>query len=293
MRIAHGMPLPLLPFLLLAAFAPATGQIPEKPDPIGNTTAARFAPPPGATRVSAAPGSFAAFLRQLPLMPDGASVHLFNGELKGRQDIHAAVIGISVGSKDLQQCADAVMRLRAEHLYAQRRYDEIHFNFTNGFRADFSRWANGQRIEGEGAHGTRWRPGGRPDSSYASLLSYLDKVFTYAGTASLSKELVNCADKPVEPGDVFIRGGHPGHAMIVVDVAAFPDGRRAFLLAQSYMPAQEIHVVKNPGHPELGAWFIQDGDDRLYTPEWTFNWEDRRQWPCPLRKDPPVRGVAR
>ena len=79
-------------------------------------------------------------------------------------------------------------------------------------------------------------------------------------------------------GDVFIQGGSPGHAMIVVDAARSADGRTAMLLAQSYMPAQEVHVVRNLRHPELGAWFILEGDDRLYTPEWTFDWRDRLHW---------------
>jgi hypothetical protein len=228
--------------------------------------------------------SFGAYLRQLPLKPAGAPVHLYDGTRKHRQDVHAAVVDLSVGKRDLQQCADAVMRLRAEHLFAQGRLDDIHFHFTNGFRTDFRRWANGQRIEVEGAHGTRWVGGGRPDSSHTALLAYLEKVFTYAGTLSLSKELKDASRTPLEPGDVFIHGGSPGsrtgagHAMIVVDVARAEDGRTYFLLAQSYMPAQDIHVVKNLQHPELGAWFELNGGDALITPEWTFRWSERKRW---------------
>jgi hypothetical protein len=50
---------------------------------------------------------------------------------------------MEIGNKDLHQCADAVMRLRAEYLWNEERYDKIHFNFTNGFRVDYTKWIEG------------------------------------------------------------------------------------------------------------------------------------------------------
>jgi Domain of unknown function (4846) len=38
------------------------------------------------------------------------------GDMKARQDVQYAVLDISVGNRDLQQCADAVMRIRGEYL---------------------------------------------------------------------------------------------------------------------------------------------------------------------------------
>jgi hypothetical protein len=41
-----------------------------------------------------------------------------------------------------------------------------------------------------------------------------------------------------------MQGGFPGHTMIVVDMAIDPStGDRAILVAQSYMPAQDIHII--------------------------------------------------
>ncbi|MCU0320710.1 MAG: DUF4846 domain-containing protein [Flavobacteriales bacterium] len=93
-----------------------------------HTIGTRFAPPAGTTRMAAAEGSFAAYLRKLPLKAMGVPVLLYNGQPKDRQgqpkdrqDVQAAVIDRPVGSRDLQQCADAVIRLRAEHLRQQGR----------------------------------------------------------------------------------------------------------------------------------------------------------------------------
>lgn len=243
----------------------------SRPTPIEQ----RFPTPPGAVRSTPAEGSFAAYLRALPLLPAGSPVHTYSGALKSRQDVHAAVVDLSVGTKDLQQCADAVIRLRAEHLFAQGRLSEIRSQLTNGFRTSFERWMNGDRIKVVG-NTCSWVRSAAPDRSHAALLAYLDVVFIYAGT--LSRELKAVPEEPIEAGDVFIQGGSPGHAVIVVDVARMSDGRRAFLLAQSYMPAQRIHVLKNLQRPDLGAWYIEGDGDHLRTPEWTFAWTDRKRW---------------
>lgn len=242
-----------------------------------STLQARFATPAGTTRVQVAPASFAAYLRELPLLPAGSKVLLHNGGPKGRQDAHAAVVALSVGTKDLQQCADAVIRLRAEHLFAQGMHEAIAFNFTNGFRASWERWRKGERIRVAGNNCT-WVGGGARDSSHDQFLRYLETVFMYAGTLSLARELKAAADKPIEAGDVFIQGGSPGHAVLVLDVAQGADGSTWCMLGQSYMPAQQFHVLRNTGHPEGGPWYKVGTQGELRTPEWTFSWSDRRRW---------------
>lgn len=248
-------------------------------DTTGTTIATRFIPPQGFLREEAEAGTCSAWSRSVHLLPAGAPVKLYDGSLKRDQRVHAAVLDVSVGRRDLQQCADAVMRLRAEHLFATGRQDAITFHFTNGFPAEWKRWRNGERIEVTGDH-CRWRRMAEPDASHDELLRFLNIVFTYAGTLSLEKELVPAAGS-VRVGDVFIVGGSPGHAMLVIDAARSADGRTAFLLAQSYMPAQQIHVVVNPMNDAISPWFVQDDGERLHTPEWSFDWSDRKRFTQP------------
>ncbi|HVJ89056.1 MAG TPA: DUF4846 domain-containing protein, partial [Labilithrix sp.] len=80
----------------------------------------RFSPPQGFTRDDAPAGSFAAFLRTLPLLPPDALVVDYRGAPlydDGRHANIAAVVDIDVGRADLQQCADSVLRLHAEWRY--------------------------------------------------------------------------------------------------------------------------------------------------------------------------------
>jgi hypothetical protein len=106
-------------------------------------------------------------------------------------------------------------------------------------------------------------------------------VFSYCGTLSLEKQLVPVSRfGDILPGDVLIRGGSPGHAMIVMDVAVDAAGHKAYLLAQSYMPAQEIHIVKNPMDGQLSPWYrVDEKADVIDTPEWTFYPYQLRRWP--------------
>ncbi|MEJ7666646.1 MAG: DUF4846 domain-containing protein [Hymenobacter sp.] len=74
--------------------------------------AQRVATPPGSQRVAVAVGSWGEWLRGLPLRPAGTPARLYNGRLKDNQTVvAAAVVDIDPGTQDLQQCADAVMRL--------------------------------------------------------------------------------------------------------------------------------------------------------------------------------------
>jgi hypothetical protein len=239
----------------------------------------RIPVPEGYRRVETLPGTFEDWLRHLPLKEGRPPIHLHDGRLKGNQHAHHAVVDIDVGSLDLQQCADAVIRLRAEYLYSVSKYDEIRFSFTSGDVAHYRDWILGYRPAVTG-NNVSWTRSGQTDSSYAGFRQYLDTVFTYAGSYSLSRELVGVPDPAhMQTGDVFIEGGFPGHAVMVVDMAVDRrTGRKLFLLAQSYMPAQEMHILRNPGNPELSPWYPIDFGDILTTPEWPFSRADLRRW---------------
>lgn len=246
-------------------------------NPAGTTIATRFNPPNGFQRTLAEETSFSAYLRSLPLKPDGSEVKLFDGSTKTNR-VHAAVIDMDIGKKDLQQCADAVMRLRGEYLFQQKQYHRIHFHFTNGFRVDYAKWMEGNRIIVDG-NKTYWAKKSEPSNTYADFRKYMEVVFTYAGTLSLAKELKQAEMHDLQIGDVFIRGGSPGHAVLVVDVAENTTTKeKLFLLAQSYMPAQETHVLLNFNDKEISPWYRIPAGEKLETPEWIFSKDELKRF---------------
>jgi hypothetical protein len=212
--------------------------------------------PAGFKRINYPDVSFAAWLRKIPIKKD-TRVYLYNGQLKRNQEAQYAVLDIPVGNKDLQQCADAVMRLRAQYLYDQKRYNEISFSDNSGKKYTCAR---------------------RVDS--ANFERYLEQVYGMCGTASLEKQLHPVSHfSSIQPGDVLIKGGSPGHAVMVMDMAVNSSGKTIYLLAQSYMPAQNIHVLKNPMDGELSPWYeVKTDNSFIYTPEWSFTPEQLRRW---------------
>ncbi|HAS46916.1 MAG TPA: hypothetical protein DCS93_40900 [Microscillaceae bacterium] len=227
--------------------------------------------PAGYQRVKVSPTSFGHYLRNLPLKSD-PTVYLYNGQKKRNQRAQYAVVDIDVGKKNLQQCADAIMRLRAEYLFAQKQFHQIRFNFTSGDPALYTQWRKGYRARIRG-NKVSWLKSRSYDPSYQNFRKYLEVVFTYAGSYSLARELKKVQNiRDLRLGDVFIQGGFPGHAVLVVDVARHSrTGEVVFLLAQSYMPAQDIHLLKNLNNSRLNPWYsIRQVREELETPEWTF-----------------------
>jgi hypothetical protein len=250
--------------------APARANYPWLPGQPERTLADSFAPPPGFTRVPVHPRSYGEWLRHLPLKRDAARVVLHDGRPVTDRGTVAAVVDIDVGRSDLQQCADAVMRLRAEYLFSRRLTDLIGFELVNGERYGFASYVEGTTPAPAG-DGISWQRGGPRDNGHADLRRWLDIVFGFASTRSLAQELraVDMADAAI--GDVFIRPGNPGHALTIVDMAVDPDnGRKLALLAQGSMPARDIHLLRNTLDLRLGPWFPLAAGRPLITPGRVF-----------------------
>ena len=248
---------------------PAVTTIPIFINPEGTTLETRILPPEGFNRVEQEDGSLGAFVRNFSMKPDGAKVHHYDGTEKYNQSVHVAVFDLSLENRDLQQCADSVMRMYGEYYWHTEQYEKIAFHFTNGFLAEYTKWRDGYRIVVEG-NDVSWTKSKVYDDSYQCFLSYMQIVFSYAGTLSMESETVPIDMNDMQIGDVFLSGGSPGHVVMVVDVCENEAGEKAFLLAQGYMPAQDFHVLKNPEN-EYNPWYY--AEDLTYpfrTPQYTF-----------------------
>ena len=192
----------------------------------------------------------------------------YRGRLVNDQQKHVAIVEFDVGNKDLQQCADALIRLRAEYLFASNQLSEIGFHFTNGIKYDFNSYCKGI-IPIETNRGLKLILSKSPsEPNHASLRKYLDIVYAYASTISLEKELKTADD--FEIGTVIIHAGSPGHCMIITDEKTGNNGEKLFKLVEGYMPAQSIYVLRNLNVHGISPWYKLSKNNPIETASYLF-----------------------
>lgn len=236
--------------------------------------------PDGFKRVDFPARSFQEWIRNIQLKKVN-KVLLYNNRPKANQSLHYAVLNVSTGNKDLQQCADAIMRLRAEYLFSVGAFDEINFITANGTRMNFKEFAMGERYALAGQRLATFRISSNvPCYTHNCLMHFLHLVFAYCSTYSLAAQTspIQSMDK-MQPGDVFVKAGSPGHAMMVADVAVNPsNGKKIYMLLQSYMPAQDIHIVRNFNAASLSPWYEVNERNSIITPGYTFTPNQLKRW---------------
>lgn len=235
----------------------------------------RIAPPPGFHRIPVKPGSFAHWLRHLPLLPKGSPVRSYDGRVivpAGNPHL-AAVVDLDVGKRDLQQCWDSVVRLRAEYLWATGQKRRIAFPYGGGIgRFSWAKWAAGFRPRKVSRRRYRLKRVARPGYSRKSFRRYLKHLFIWTGSIHSGKtRQVPLSD--IRIGDFFTWPGSPGHAVLVVDLAVDAKGRKVALIGQGFMPAQDFHIVASS--QDCSPWFHLGTPARgLYDAFWgTFPWK--------------------
>ena len=213
----------------------------------------RIPPPAGCSRVKVAAGSFADWLRHLPVLPEGTPVKTGKAQVVVKADDPrlATVVALQPRGGKLLDGINVLLRLRAEYFWAAERPGEVAFHFTNGYLAKWRDWADGARPTGKGRE-VEVRKTVVADESRSGFCCYLETVFRYTTVYSLWKDTRPAGDQAVEAGDVFVRVGRPGLAVMVLDVATDAEGHVQVLLGRGGTPAQTFHVLRRSAQ---SPWF--------------------------------------
>lgn len=230
-------------------------------NPAGRGCIGEISTPKGFERVAVDAGSIGEYIRRIPLQKRGSHMKYFDGRIAYGQYFGYAVLDIPMLSS-IEQCADAVMRIRAEYLWESGQYGQIHFHSVSGKNQKY---------------------GGGSDRN--SFEAYLRKVYGNSNTTSLRREMSPKDIRDIAPGDVFVyespRPGFYGHAVLVADVARnYRTGQTAVMLAQSSTPALTMHIIRDILHPFHSPWVIlDDSSDGVFISGIYFGKDDLREWP--------------
>ena len=221
-------------------------------------------------RVQYSKGSFQEYLRNYSLKPYGSKIVNYDNTNYFWQEGHIGVLEIPVPKNGLQQCADALIRIRSEYLWDNNRKDEIGFNFTSGHYCSWTKYAQGFRPKINGNKVT-FNKTAKEDHTKENFYKYLNLIYMYSGTLSLYNELKSVDDSDLKIGDMLIKGGTPGHIVMICDEVINGKGDKLFLLFQGNTPAQSVHLVKNLEDSNISPWYQLEKDIEIPVSNYTFS----------------------
>lgn len=237
----------------------------------GATVSERIKLPEGYTRASYIEGSFQQYIQSYALKPYDAQIINYDGNPYVYQSGHVGILEVPVPSNGLQQCADALIRIRAEYLWDTSRTDDIGFNFTSGHYCSWNKYAEGYRPKVNGSK-VSFHKTASANASKENFYKYLNLIYMYAGTQSLFDELPKVSSiENLEVGDMLIYPGSPGHIVMIADMATNENDEKLFILAQGNTPAQSVHILKNLNDSSLNPWYPLELEAYLEIPTYYFN----------------------
>ena len=192
----------------------------------------RFSETPSGYERIGVTSEYQEWIRNLPLKPEGADVHTYEGEKTTLKESffmrNAAVLDMNVLGK-WQQCADSIMRLKAEYHWSRGEFDKIAFKNGNA-TISYNHWLKNRHRK----------------HSRKSFEVFLNHIFANLGTASMKRDLQKVNPENLQVGDMNIQNnsGGVGHIFLILDIVQNPSGEKLFLLGQGATPAQDFHVVQ-------------------------------------------------
>lgn len=174
-------------------------------------------------------------------------------------------------------------RLIAEYLYSQQNYADISFTLGSDFDFTFDTWRQGRTIAVDGSS-VSWASGGEDSNGEENFRSYLATLFVYISMSTFQEDLEQVEDvdgDEIRVGDIFLGTTADGKktALMVADICQSDEtGEKLMLLVQGGAPAQQLHIVENPGNADLSPWYPCGFSADLTTPDASIAIENRYRY---------------
>jgi len=216
----------------------------------------RFKSPEGFQRIKVDSNNFAAWLRQVPLLPKNSAVKDYRNRIFKKSDDStvATVVAYNIKGRNLDQCMDILQRLWTEFLIAENRSSEIQFPLPDGLVLSWNDWAKGNRPKFRGLNFFLEKIAA-PDSSARNFKKYLNTIFEYSGTQTFYHHYANIPAHDLRIGDFIVKKGYKGHAVIFLDLVEDANGNKRALIGQGDTPACQLYLLS---YKKDDSWFPID-----------------------------------
>jgi hypothetical protein len=232
-------------------------------------------------RIEVKSGSFAEWLRNLPLKEKGADVLNYRGRIfkSGQDSTVAFVLNLDIEGRRLEQCMDVLVRLYADYLWEYKLTDNLKLPLPGGFWLKWEDWKNGFRPRFKGID-VKMMKSFPPDTSYRSYNSYLRTIYSESSTQQFYHAYKSMDRRNLQIGDIIIKRGTKGHAVIVVDLAKNEIGDMIVLIGNGDTPACQFFLLN---HKRNKPWFSVDFNrERLDLPlKRKITWDGLRRFDIP------------
>ncbi len=191
--------------------------------------------PSGFQRIDTKEGSFSRYLRNLNLKEDGKVYSYRKKDLSHWYDSLGVIDKPLLFSDDLEQCADFSMRLWADYHKDSGKLKDLYLFHYDGRKNKFT-------------------------ESQKTYVQFLRTAFASSNSHSLKQGGKKITKENLTSGDLFVQNenGGIGHVSIILDEST--NGKeRLYLIAFSFMPAQEMHIEKAPSDRGKNGWFTYEG----------------------------------
>ena len=212
-----------------------------------------FPPPAGYHRISLKSNSFAAYLRNLPLIDDSHNVQDYKGgiHLKAGDSSLAAIVPFDISGNRLWQCMDIILMLKIDYLKQENNVGAIEFPLPDGTTLSWPGWRNGFRLDFKGLQFYKIKSATQ-NSSDKNFKKYLNTIFSYSNTQTFHHHYPRISLDVIKAGNFIVKKGKKGHAVLIVDIAVNDRGEKIALIGQGDTPACQFYLLKNKnGSP----WF--------------------------------------
>ncbi len=229
-------------------------------------------------RQSLEPGSFAAWLRYLPVLPGKPELMRFNGAISSHQQAYYAILDVPIGNQDAVHGVEAALLLKSLYALSRGEASSINILLNSGAAVSYAQWQQGYRFVSRGNE-VFWEQGPRRGTGWQDVLDFLISAFPLTNSAALREVTVKIPPQELTNGSLLFHDAASGHVVMVMDVAIHPQtGDKLFLLAQGFTPAHQLHILVNPKDPTISPWYRLYPDQTLETPLYIFHYGLLRQW---------------